>query len=140
MKKISVLIVDDSDIDCYLLKRDLEDTEYEFTITVKHDGKTALDFFANRGEDEQALSEGFPPLIVFLDINMPLMDGLEFLEEYAKLRETDPSLQSTVVMMFTSSNNPKDIAESEKYSFVDGFLVKGEYQSAHLNQVIEKVA
>jgi len=139
MKNISVLIVDDSEMDCYLLERELLDTDYDIAITKKENGEAAYEFFREHEKTRLEFGEGFPPIVVFLDVNMPLMGGIEFLEKYSKLREENPMLQSSVVMMFTSSKNPKDIAASLEYDFVKGFLVKGEYSAEELEQVISKL-
>lgn len=139
MKRVSILIVDDNDIDCYLLKRELEELDYEIVTIVKHDGKDAIAFFEQYEEQKKLLKGDFPPLLVFLDINMPLMNGLDFLQAYDKLRHENSELKSTIIMMFTSSKNPKDIQSSLGYSFVSGYLVKGEYTSVELKGIIEKL-
>ncbi len=138
MKEISVMIVDDSEIDCYLLERELESTKYDVFFTQKHNGLRAVEFFEQYEENIRLLGDKFPPLIIFLDVNMPLMDGLGFLEKYSELR-SNALLQSSVVMMFTSSKNPKDIQSSLEYDFVNGYIVKGEYTAEGLEEVIDKL-
>ena len=139
MKKVSVLIIDDSDIDYYLLSRDLEALDYDIRIMHKANGQEAVDFFTSYQANKAQLGEDFPPLIIFLDINMPLMNGLEFLEAYKTL-QSDFDLKSTCIMMFTSSKNPKDIESSLDYDYVSGYLVKGEYTEDDLLNVVNKVA
>ncbi|MEM9101693.1 MAG: response regulator [Pseudomonadota bacterium] len=136
MKKLSILIIDDSDMDCYLLKRELEYIECEATIVEKSNGVEALAFFKQHETNRRLYGDDFPPLLVFLDINMPLMDGKRFLQEYEKLLHDNPELESSNIIMFTSSKNPQDIEASKKYNFVKGYLVKGQYTEDELKAVI----
>jgi len=140
MKKFSALIIDDNEIDCYLLERELEETDYDIRIFKKSDGVEALEFLQNYELNKIEFGDEFPPLIIFLDINMPLMDGLEFLQAYSQVRIENQLLKSTIVMMFTSSKNPKDIQGSLDYDFVSGYLVKGEYTADKLKGFIGSIA
>jgi CheY-like chemotaxis protein len=136
MKKISVLIVDDSEMDSYLLERVLEATSYEIVTFTKINGLEAVEFIEQYDKNKAELGDDFPPMIIFLDINMPLMNGLEFLEKYADIRKSNQDLATSVVMMFTSSKNPKDIQASLDYEFVSGYIIKGEYTAEYLDEVI----
>jgi CheY-like chemotaxis protein len=96
-----VLLVDDDD-DCnYFHKRLMNKMGVVETIQVAQDGQKALDFLTStiNGKHPQ-------PAIVFLDINMPIMNGWEFLEHYDKLDE-DQKAQILLVML-TTSLNPDD--------------------------------
>ena len=74
------------------------------------DGQQALDLL---------VSLDAPPEVIFLDINMPLMDGHEFLSEYSK-----NSSNSSVVVMLTSSDQTVDIEKCMKYAVVLDYINK----------------
>ncbi len=123
MKQFSVLIIDDSEEDRYLLKRQLQEINLTDTIHEADDGKTALDFLCAYDENLQRFPDRFPPLLIFLDINMPVVNGFDFLEAFSKLRKQQ-ELRSTILMMFTSSDQEDDRKKSFSYEFVKGFIVK----------------
>ncbi len=139
MKNYSVLIVDDDETDRYLLKRQLKQTNLDLTIFEKENGQDAYDFFDNYSENKEKYPEAFPPLIVFLDINMPLLNGFEFLEKFSVLKNKG-DLESTVVLMFTSSEREEDRNKVLKYNFVKGYLLKGEFDIEMLRNKIEGIS
>ncbi len=134
----SVLIIDDDEVDRYLLKRLLKDTKFNFEVFEADNGSSALEFL-NNPSDVIAKDENlFPPLIIFLDINMPIMRGPEFLEQFAKVRE-QIYVQSCVIMMFSSSERKEDRESALQYDFVKDYLVKGSFSSADLRNRIQSV-
>ncbi len=99
-RQISILLVEDDDIDAEAVKRGLDQARIANPVTRVRNGKEALE--ALRGStDEAALP---PPHLVLLDLNMPVMNGIEFLENL----RADPSLSRTVVMVLTTSNADQD--------------------------------
>jgi CheY-like chemotaxis protein len=101
MKKIaSLLIVDDNSFDILYTKRVLEKTgqfERVFSVT---DGSEALALFQDYEASRRQHPEAFPPLVILLDINMPLMNGFEFLSAYAEL-EGDEEYEPSIIVMLT---------------------------------------
>lgn len=129
-----VLIIDDNEVDRYLLSRQLKETQLEIAIHQASDGQKGLDFF-KENYSKKELKE-FPPLVVFLDINMPEMDGHEFLKSFESLRG-QVGAEPSVIMMFTSSESEIDKSRALSYSFVKDYLVKGQFSAIQLKEKIK---
>jgi CheY-like chemotaxis protein len=112
---INILVIDDDDVSAEGVERSLAKTEMCFTVTVAADGLEGLEIL--RGEhDEKKIH---PPMLVLLDLNMPRMDGLDFLQQI----RGDAQLHKTVVFVLTTSNREKDRAASYQ-NHVAGYIVK----------------
>lgn len=135
MKPISVLIVDDSEVDRYILKRQLKEIGVT-DVFESDDGLSALDFLENYEENCKIYSKKFPPVVIFLDINMPNIGGFEFLVKFAELRNR-LALKSCVIMMYSSSERPEDKEKASSFDFVKDYLVKGEMDIEDLKDKIE---
>ena len=97
----SVLLVDDDDATKFLIKRTLVKSGCTNTIVEVKNGREAITYLTTKIEGH------YPqPELIFLDINMPKMNGWEFLEEYKSLDSTQCG--SIVIVMLTSSLNPDD--------------------------------
>lgn len=125
MKPVSVLIVDDRYEDRYLLTRDLQRIGMGDSVFEAEDGQQALEFLTHFEENTAKLGDRFPPCLVFLDISMPRMGGLEFLEEFQKLRQTREGYSTVVVLMFSSSEHREEQHQALEKDFVCDFVVKG---------------
>ena len=103
MKKLDcILLVDDNDADNFYHQMIIEDVGCTKTILAMENPSDALEYI--KSTDESV--ENVIPNIIFLDINMPGMNGWEFLDEYEKL---DPAQKSNVmVIMLSTSQNPDD--------------------------------
>ena len=103
MSDKTVLLVEDHPDDEFLMLRALHKARINRVI-VKHDGCEALDFLRSiSGGDNNG--ETPPPELIIIDINMPIMNGIEMLREM----RADPSLKKLPVAVLTSSLNPRDI-------------------------------
>ncbi|MFK7915895.1 MAG: response regulator [Pseudomonadales bacterium] len=138
-KRYSLLIIDDNEVDRYLLKRQLDKTSLEVTTFEEADGLSALNFLRDYRNNRALYPEDFPPLIFFLDINMPLLNGWEFLAEFSQLR-LEHAIESSVVVMFTTSERAEDREKAREYDFVADYLIKGEYSSQDLERVLLELA
>ena len=114
-----ILLVDDDEPTNFLNKLILEEIDCAKTIQVADNGMSALNYLKKTdGESNDCPC----PDLIFLDINMPAMNGWEFLERYTQLEEHRKA--NVVVVMLTTSLNPDDRARASKFSDVSGFETK----------------
>lgn len=114
------MLIDDNEIDNLINQKMIESadiTQYTYTHT---GAKSAIEFLKNIERLEEA--EQVLPDLILLDIDMPLMDGFQFLDEFEKL--TNVAKNKCKIGMLTSSINPQDFNRSKKYSIVKFFLNK----------------
>lgn len=104
------LIVDDSESDQFLARTQIENFDSSIEILQAYDGVEALEVLAETNNK---------PDVIFLDINMPRMNGLEFLEKYSEQED-----QSAVIAMLTSSDQEQDKETALKYPFVKNYFLK----------------
>ena len=130
-----ILIIDDDEVDRYILKRQLKEAELNFKVSEKFNGKDALDYFKTHFKNQSPLSKEFPPVVIFLDINMPLIDGFEFLKKYGDLRNQFDG-QKSYIIVFSSSDREEDKVKALSFDGVKGFLVKGTYSTEDLKTQI----
>ncbi|HSH64478.1 MAG TPA: response regulator [Bacteroidia bacterium] len=121
MKKINcILLVDDNPADNEFHKIIINDSNVCNQVKIATNGKNALDYIIKSGN--QGTEDTPKPDLIFLDINMPGMNGFEFLEEYHKL---DEKLKSKIVIvMLSTSLNPDDSERAQKNEEVTEFMNK----------------
>ncbi len=114
-KKLNCVLLVDDDNDCnYLHRRLLNKMGCTELVQVAVDGREALDFLTSTIDGKHPV-----PAVIFLDINMPRMNGWDFLEEYKNL---DEALKAKIVLvMLTTSLNPDDRERAKNYGDVSGF-------------------
>ena len=116
------MLVDDDEAVRFFIKRILTGGGMDCDIVEAQDGEEALRKIRDRREesdDDSAL-----PSVIILDINMPRMNGIEFLEAFADLRNDDDSFDLTNVVMVTSSGEPVDREQTMCHDFVKGYVEK----------------
>lgn len=113
----TVMLVDDNDTDNFISKRIIEITKFSNNVIVKNSGKSALDYLVENKEFPDAI-----PDIIFLDINMPIVDGFVFLYEYEKF--SNSVKDKCRVIILSSSDNKRDIDKIVNNDFVIKFVTK----------------
>lgn len=112
--RVTFLIVDDDDVAIMGMQRAIRKLELSNPIEVARNGEEALEKL--KESDPSGIRR---PFVVTLDLNMPRMGGLEFLEQV----RTDAALQDAVIFVVTSSDAPKDITAAYARN-IAGYIVK----------------
>ena len=132
--RLILLIDDDHPTNCFNQMM-IEDEDVAEEIRAIQSAGEALDYLSNRGKYQNNGVTYPAPDLIFLDINMPAMNGWEFLEAYRQLPEFRRS--AIVVVMLTASPNPDDAAMAHSLPSVSGFFNKP-LSPATLQQVLQE--
>ncbi len=118
-----ILCVDDDPITLMLSKKVLQKIEFSEIIDSVQNGEDALKYLANCKEAFDNDQNFILPEFIFLDLNMPIMGGWEFLDEIMENNYSTyfPNLK---VIVLSSTIDPKDIEKSKSYPMVLDFLSK----------------
>jgi len=117
----TAMLIDDNEIDNIINEKMLESTGFAERIQVYTNGMSALEFFKNLERDKN-LNRDIVPDFIFLDINMPLMDSFQFLQEFNNLNKV--IIKDCKIAILTTSINPSDKEESLKNEYVVDFINK----------------
>jgi response regulator RpfG family c-di-GMP phosphodiesterase len=127
-RKLWVMLVDDDDSTNELHKIVLDDINYiEGTIVFDYAEK-ALDYLSEKSSNALYIK----PDIIFLDLNMPRMNGWEFLDEYNKL--PNECTVGITIFLLTTSLNPDDKLRATKYEHLAGY-----YNKPLCGQILQEV-
>ncbi len=123
MKKVNaVLLVDDDEATNFINQLLIRKLDVADDLLIARNGKDAIDLIEQYCTEEQTVNGSFIPKLIFLDINMPVMDGFGFLDAFENLN--CPGKENVVVVVLTSSLSPKDLERIKKSSVVKEFVSK----------------
>ena len=113
--KINLLVIDDDDINIFIIKKIVEKTGFDIEMVARNNGQQAIDYLNETVAQNKPL-----PRLVLIDINMPVMNGWEFIEAY----ETLGIDQKVDMYILSSSVYENDIEKTKSYKAVKGFISK----------------
>jgi CheY-like chemotaxis protein len=113
--KLNLLVIDDDDINIFIIKKIVEKTGLAIEMIARNNGQQAIDYL------KETISQNKPlPKLVLIDINMPVMNGWEFIEAYEELNIE----QKVDMYILSSSVYENDIEKTKGYKAVKGFISK----------------
>ncbi|MCM8569512.1 response regulator [Gramella jeungdoensis] len=128
-------IIDDDKIYVNLVKKIIEIKKLSENLLIYKNGKEALDYFKEIMEN--VTDEDKLPDIIFLDLNMPVMDGWEFLNEFIKIKN---QLNKKITLYVVSSSiDPRDLERARSFNLVTDYLIKP-IELKKFEKIFEKTA
>ena len=115
--EVNILVVDDDDIDVRAVKRGFAAQKISNPIYVASDGVEAIEMLRGEGGRDPLPR----PYLILLDLKMPRMNGIQFLDEIRK----DPDLRGSIVFVLTTSDDDRDKTAAYEKN-VAGYLLKQE--------------
>ncbi len=113
----NICLIDDDRIYQFTAKKIIESTGFTQGLLSFYNGQEAIEYFNNHANDLSKL-----PDIIFLDINMPIKDGWQFLEEFKQLIRSIG--KHITIFMVSSSVDDYDIKKSKEYEVVTDYIIK----------------
>mgnify|MGYP001352991831 CR=1 FL=1 len=123
MKKLNcILLIDDNPPTNYFNKRLINKLGMAEEVFAVENGRLGLDFLTNQGEYASNGTKYPKPALIILDINMPVMDGWEFLEAYQQLSPEQKG--EILIVMLSTSPNPDDLRKAQAIPAISEFRQK----------------
>ena len=110
-------IIDDDTIYHFILTSIINKNKLAESILSFLDGEEAIQYLRDNKTNNEKI-----PDILFLDVNMPIMDGWMFIEEYARIKKE--IIKKTAIFMLSSSVNPIDIERAGKIAEISDYIIK----------------
>jgi CheY-like chemotaxis protein len=129
---MEILLVEDSPADAELTSHALRESRFFNPIHVVQDGQEALDFLFRRGRFAARRPDRAPGLVL-LDIKIPRVDGFEVLRQL----KADPHTRTVPVVMLTSSDQPRDVAQS--YALGANSYIQKPVDFGELRQTVRQI-
>ncbi len=127
MKK-SIFIIDDDALYKLLLIKSIDKLDIEVQVNCFANGKEGFDAVYNYSKETENL-----PDIIFLDINMPEMDGWEFIDAFLQIQDT--LAKKITIYIVSSSIAFQDTEKANRYKEISGYIVKP-FQSDCLKKIL----
>jgi len=118
----SILFIDDDPITLMLCKMVIKKASFSNEIATSKNGEEALQYFNTLKQIDSNGEFKKQPQLIFLDLNMPVMGGWEFLESFSTSDYAE--YNTTKVIILSSTIDPEDLEKSKKYPMVLDFLSK----------------
>lgn len=115
----NILLVDDDAGVNFINSMLIQAIDITDSIEITINGKEAINYLTGKDKYEGNEAKNTQPELILLDINMPIMDGWEFIEEYQKLQNS-----KSIVVMLTTSLNPADRKRAGNISAISEFITK----------------
>jgi CheY-like chemotaxis protein len=117
-----ILCIDDDSITLMLCKKVIFKSFFSHTIITAQNGEEALSYFNMLKYNNTSNSPKKKPELIFLDLNMPIMGGWEFLDHFNSSNYSE--FNTTKVIILSSTIDPQDIEKAKTYPIVIEFLSK----------------
>ncbi|MFQ5336000.1 MAG: response regulator [Flavobacteriales bacterium] len=118
----SVMLIDDNEIDNFINQKMIEGCCFAQNVFIHTSSRSALEFLQNLERNHEKIPENMLPGMIFLDINMPIMDGFQFVEQFANLKASIRDRMK--IVMLSTSINPNDMIRSEESPYILRFINK----------------
>ncbi|RMA65863.1 response regulator [Ulvibacter antarcticus] len=113
-------IIDDDEVYIRLIKKIIDIKKLSENLLIFNNGKEALDYFT---AIIQNVSKNAFPEIILLDLNMPVMDGWDFLKKFTQIKPPNNGFKTTLYIV-SSSIDPYEIERAKSFNYVKDYLVK----------------
>ncbi|MGO4921262.1 response regulator [Maribacter spongiicola] len=129
--KPNILLVDDDELYLYLMEKTIHQLSKDLVVTTFTDGEQAVEYISKCTEEKVELPE-----VIFLDINMPFLDGWGFLNEFKKLK---PKIINNInIYMVSSSMRDSDIKRASDFEELTGYVIKP-VNKVQLAEIFKKI-